>query len=641
MKEGSRSLSFVVRNGTSRPVQLSGGRVITRVVAANVVPEPIVSPKLESKLDKELTDNIPLTTEQRQKLLMDMLEKNGLRKLDSWPAAVATKARRLLMEFHHIFSLEPQEIGCTDAREHVIEILPGKDEPFKERFRRIAPHLVEEVRQHIQEMLDGGTIRPSQSQWCNAVVLARKKDGSLRFCIHFRHLNERTKKDSYPLPRTHKTMESLVSARIFSCMDLKSRFWQVKMSEESQQYTAFTVGSMGVYEFLRMPYGLCNAPAMFQRLMQNCLGELNLTFALIYLDDVIVHSHSPEDHLVRLQAVFDRFAQNGLKLKPSKCHFFKDTITYLSHDISENGMLPGNDNVRSIAKLAPPMTFTGIRRFLGTTGYFCRFIKNFAKIAKPLNDLLSCENSKLKAQPVTLTEPALQAFASLKFKCMTAPVLAFTDFECPVLLETDASNKGLGAVLSQKQDDGKFHPLAYASRGLKGGEWNYHSSKLEFLALKWAVTDQFREYLQYKPFTVKTDNNPLTYIMSTPNLDATGHRWVATLVQYDMKIEYLRGTDNKVADALSHVEAHLDPTSVEEILTRACHNDLPRAEVDSPSLVAKHEQTEREVQVALNAVTISQQAKEHKQRGHHAVCRARMQETGRPRHVPPGYRAPG
>ena len=146
------------------------------------------------------------------------------------------------------------------------------------------------------------------------------------------------------------------------------------------QYTAFTVGSMGVYEFLRMPYGLCNAPATFQMLMQNCLGELNLTFALIYLDDVIVHSRTPEDHLTRLQAVFDCFAMHGLKLKPSKCHFFKDTITYLGHEISKDGMLPGDDNVHSIAELAPPSTFTGIRRFLGATGYFRHFIKNYAKI---------------------------------------------------------------------------------------------------------------------------------------------------------------------------------------------------------------------------------------------------------------------
>ena len=190
-------------------------------------------------------------------------------------------------------------------------------------------------------MLDGDPIQPSQSPWCNAVVLVRKKDGTLRFCIDFRRLNARTKKDSYLLPKCPDTVESLVGARYFSTMDLKSGFWQVKVSEESRQYTVFTVSSMGVYEFLRMPYGLCNAPASFQRLMQNCLGELNLSFTMVYLDDVIVYSEMPEDHLTRLQAVFDCFTHHGLKLKPSKCHFFKEEISYLGHEISAKGMLPG------------------------------------------------------------------------------------------------------------------------------------------------------------------------------------------------------------------------------------------------------------------------------------------------------------
>ena len=456
-----------------------------------------------------------------------------------------------MLEFHHVFSLEPNEIGCTNATKHVIELM--KDEPFKERFRRIAPPLVDEVCQHIQEMLDGGAIRPSQSPWCNAVVLVRKKDGSLRFCIDFRRLNARTKKDAYPLPRMQETMESMVGARHFSCMDLKSGFWQVQMDEESRQYTAFTVGSMGVYEFLRMPYGLCNAPATFQRLMQNCLGELNLTYALIYLDDVIIYSKTEEEHLVRLRAVLERFMEHGLKLKPSKCNFFRTEISYLGHKVSAAGMEPGTDGLKGIVEIVPPATYTQVRKFLGATGYFRRFIKGYARIAKPLNDLLQGESSKLKSHPVGLPPDALAAFQELKIKCLTAPVLAFADFKKPFLLETDALIEGLGVVLSQKQDDGRYHPVAYASRGLKGGELKYHSSKLEFLALKWAVTEQFREYLQYQPFLVRTDNNPLTYVMTTPNLDAVRHRWVAAMAGYNFEIEYVRGMDNKVADALSRV----------------------------------------------------------------------------------------
>ena len=278
-----------------------------------------------------------------------------------------------------------------------------------------------------------------------------------------------------------ETMESMVGARFFSSMDLKSGFWQVRMLEKSRQYTAFTVGSLGVYEFLQMPYGLCNAPATFQRLMQNCLGELNLTYALVYL----VYSKMEEDHLRRLQAVFERFHEHGLKLKPSKCRFLLKQITFLGYEVSANGMTPGNLNLKGIAEMAPPADYTEVRHFLRMTGFFRRFIKNYAHIAKQLNDILEGEASKLKSEAVTLPLDALDAFERLKMCCMTAPVLAFADFEKEFQLETDASFEGLGAVLSQKQPDGKWHPVAFRSRELKGGEAKYHSSKLEFLALKW------------------------------------------------------------------------------------------------------------------------------------------------------------
>ena len=510
-----------------------------------------------------------------------------------WTPELAQKFECLLMEYHDIFSLDKNEIGCTDAAEHVIELLD--EEPFKEKFQWIAPPLLDEVQEHLQEMLDGGAIRPSQSPWCNVVVLVRKKDGGLRFCIDFWQLNARPKKDSYPLPRMQEMMESMVGGRFFSTMDLKSRFWQVKMSEKSRQYTAFTVGSMGIFEFLRMPYGLCNAPATFQRLMQNCLGELNLTYALIYLDDVIVFSQTEEEHLTRLRVVFECFWEHGLKLKPSKCHFLRKEIAFLGHKVSEEGMKPGDEGLKSIAEMAPPCNYTEIRRFLGATWFFRCFIKNYARIARPLNDLLEGEASKWKTQPVDLPPEAIEAFNLLKTKCVTTPVLAFVDFEKLFLLETDASSCGLGAVLSQKQDDGKFHLVAYASRELKGGEKKYHSSKLEFLALKWAMTDQFREYLWYRLFTVRTDNNPLTYIMTTPNLDATGHQWVAAMAAYDMTIEYLKGTDNKVADMMSRVPERLDPETVTVLLNHARNSDVPQAEADGPQLMEEHQRINEDV----------------------------------------------
>ena len=357
----------------------------------------------------------------------------------------------------------------------------------------------------------------------------------------------------------------MVGARFFSSMDLKSGFWQVRMSEKSQQYTAFMVGSLGVYEFLRMLYRLWNAPATFQRLMQNCLGELNLTYALVYLDDVIVYSNMEEDHLRRLQAVFEQFHEHGLKLKPSKCSFLCKQITFLGHEVSTDGMRPGDLNLKGIAEMAPPANYTEVWRFLGMTGFFRRFIKNYTHIAKPLHNMLEGEASKLKSKAVTLPPDALEAFEKLKMCCMTTPVLAFADFEKEFQLES--SSERLGAVLSQKQEDGKWHPIAFGSRELKGGEAKYHSSKLEFLALKWAIYKW--EYLQYRPFTVLTDNNPLTYILTTPNLDALGHRWVAALARYNMSIRYLKGSNNKVADALSWIKTRLDPDTVTELLNHA------------------------------------------------------------------------
>ena len=465
LHDGRRNVSVVLRNLTGKPVHLAAGRPVAWVVATNALPDATPSPEFLRKLGKlEPSQNPPkkLTIEERQKLLLELLRKEGrLDKFKKWPPELALKFKRMLMEHHNIFSLEPNEIGCTDMAEHVIELLDT--EPFKERFRCTAPPLVEEVQEHIQEMLDGGVIRPSQSPWCNAVVLVRKKDGGLRFCIDFHRLNSRTKKDAYPLPRMQETMESMVGTRFFSTMDLKSGFWQVKMAKDSQQYTAFMVGSMGVYKFLRMPYGLCNAPATFQRLMQNCLGELNLTYALIYLDDVIVFSWTEEEHLHRLRVVFARFLEHGLKLKPSKCHFLQDEITFLGHEISAEGIKPGTANLKAIAKMALPKTYTEIQCFTGMTGFFRWFIKGYSKIAKSLNDLLEGEANKLKAEEVELPPEALKAFEELKLRCMMAPVLVFADFKKPFQLETDTSKEGLGAVLLQESDDGQYHPVAFAS----------------------------------------------------------------------------------------------------------------------------------------------------------------------------------
>ena len=422
-------------------------------------------------------------------------------------------------------------------------------------------------------MLDAGVVRPSNIPWCNAVVLVRKKDGSLHFCIDFRRLNALTVKDSHPLPHICETLESLAGAAHYLTFDLNSGFWQVPMDKESKHYTAFTFGSMGLYECKSMPFGLCNAPPTFQRLMQNCLGELNLTYCLIYLDDVIVFSEMPEEHLQRMRVVFDHLQEHGLKLKPSKCEVFKPEINYLAHHVSQKGVLPSKKNLESIAQCPPPDTYTKVKSFVGLVGHYRCFIKGFAKIAAPLYDLTSGDNKDKKLEHVNLFPEALEAFDRLKAACLQAPILAFLDFDKPFLLETDASGKGLGAVLSQKQADGWYHPIAYASHVMNETEQRYHSNKQEFLTLKWAVTEQFHEYLSpygknRNEFVVHTDNNLLTYIFSSANLDAAGQCWVAGLASYNFSLEYQKGKDKTVADFLSQMNECLPEEEVQEYLNK-------------------------------------------------------------------------
>ena len=379
--------------------------------------------------------------------------------------------------------------------------------------------------------------------------------GGLRFCIDLRKLNNRTVKDGYSLPRIEDTLDCLHGAVWFSTLDLKSGYWQVELEEEAKPLTAFTVGPLGFWECEHMPFGLTNAPATFQRLMESCLGELHLNWCIIYLDDIIVFSRTPEEHIHRLRAVFEKLKAAGLKLKPSKCDFFKKEIKYLGHVVSEQGVSTDPDKIKAVTEWPQPTTVTEVRSFLGFVSYYRRFIPNFSKVAKPLNKLLqNLEGtpSQKKKFKVHWGPEQQEAFETLQGLCTESPVLAYADFKAPFILHTDASGEGLGAVLYQVQE-GKQRVIAYASRSLSKSERNYPVHKLEFLALKWAITDKFHEYLYGSQFQVYTDNNPLTYVLTTAKLDATGHRWVAALSNYTFSIIYKPGKGHKDADALSHI----------------------------------------------------------------------------------------
>ena len=260
-------------------------------------------------------------------------------------------------------------------------------------------------------------------------------------------------------------------------------------------------------------------------------------------------------------------------MKPSKCDVFKPEINYLAHHVSQKGVLPLKKNLESIAQCLPPDTYTKVKSVVGLVGHYRCFIKGFAKIAVPLYDLTSSNNKDKKSEHVNLPPEALEAFDHLKVACLQASILAFPDFDKPFLLEMDASGKCLGAVLSQKQADGQYHPIAYASHVMNETEQRYHSNKQEFLALKWVVTEQFHEYLSPygkngNEFVVGTDNNPLTYIFSSANLNAAGQCWVAHLTSYNFSLEYQKGKDNTMADFLSWMNKRLPEEEVQEYLNK-------------------------------------------------------------------------
>ena len=471
--------------------------------------------------------------------------------LKSWSGEQQQSAKDLLVDSADIFAKTDLDLGKCNIIKHAIKITDPQ--PFKERYRRIPPLLFDEVKKHLQEMIEVGAIRKSFSPWASAVVLVRKKDGGLRFCINLRKLNNRTIKDGYSLPRIEDTLDCLHGAVWFSTLDLKSGYWQVELEEEAKPLTAFTMGPLGFWECECMPFGLTNAPATFQKLMESCLGELHLHWCIIYLDDIIVFSRTPEEHLRSLKAVFEKLRAAGLKLKPSKCEFFKQEIKYLGHVVSKEGVSTDPDKIKSVTEWPQPTIVTEVRSFLGFVSYYRRFIPNFSKIAKPLNKLLqNLEGtpSQKKKFKVHWGPDQQEAFETLQRLCTESPILAYADFKAPFILHTDASGDGLGAVLYQVQE-GKQRVIAYASRSVTKSERNYPVHKLEFLALKWAITDKFHEYLYGSQFQVYTDNNPLTYVLTTAKLDATGHRWVAALSNYTFSILYKPGKGHKDADALS------------------------------------------------------------------------------------------
>ena len=349
----------------------------------------------------------------------------------------------LFKEYQDVFSQGEDDLGNTPLLEHAIET---HGLPLRQPYQRQNPAVCREEMMQVQQMLSSNVIHPSNSPWASPVVMVRKKDGSLRFCVDFRQLNAATVKDAHPLPRIDDLLDALHGAKWFSTLDLKSGYWQVPITEQDKAKTAFRMSSGQLFEFNQVPFGLCNVPATFSRLMDRVLAGLHWETCLFYLDDIIVFSSTWEEHLARLRELFERLRHAKLKLGAAKCTFAAKEVSYLGHRVTEEGLLPDPSLLAATRDIPPPTTATEVRSFLGLAGYYRRYVKGFAAIAAPVHALTR------KDAVFHWSEDCQAAFDQLKTRLTMSPITAFPDISQAFRLYTNASTAGLGAILAQVRD---------------------------------------------------------------------------------------------------------------------------------------------------------------------------------------------
>ena len=449
--------------------------------------------------------------------------------------------REILSNHQDVFS-KSGELGRTSVVYHDIET--GSARPIRQPARRLPHHQRAEAQKQIEEMLEKGVISPSNSPWANPVVLVKKKDGSTRFCVDYRKLNDLTYKDAYPLPRIDDSLDTLCGSKWFSSLDLASGYWQVEVNPNDKCKTACTTGT-GLYEFNVMPFGLCNAPSTFERLMERVLSGLHWQTCLVYIDDILIFAPSFEEHSKRLSEVFNRLSSAGLKLKPKKCHLYQKEVLYLGHVVSSKGVTTDPEKTRKILDWPTPSNLKEVRSFLGLCSYYRRFVKNFAHIATPLHKLTH------KDVQFKWTVECDNAFKELKNILTSADVLAYPDFSEPFILDTDASDHGIAGVLSQIQG-GQEKVIAYGSRKLSKSEKNYSVTKKELLAVVHFVK-YYKHYLYGKKFKIRTDHGSLRWLCHFKDPQGQLARWIETLAAFDYEISYRPGSQHNNADSLSRM----------------------------------------------------------------------------------------
>lgn len=477
-------------------------------------------------------------------------------------------------ELHQLIDGYSGLFGPIDDREVVetavqAEIRTSTDEPIYTKSYPYPACLREEVEKEIEKLLEEGIIRPSKSPYNSPIWVVPKKpkptgEKQYRMVVDYKRLNSVTISDTYPIPDITATLTSLGKARYFTTLDLTSGFHQIRMKPSDVPKTAFSTMN-GKYEFLRLPFGLKNAPAIFQRMIDDVLKPYIGRICYVYIDDIIVFGDSPGTHLRNLDTVLARLHEANLKVNLEKTKFMSAQVEFLGYIITPDGIRPDVKKITAIQNILPPENLKELKSFLGLTSYYRKFIRDYAKVAKPLTNLTRGANAQVRANQskkirIELDEEALGAFNDLKDLLTSADVLSFPDFGAPFNLTTDASNTAIGAVLSQGEF-GKDKPIAYISRSLNKTEENYATNEKEMLAIVWAL-DNLRSYLYgAKKIRIYTDHQPLTFALGNRNYNAKLKRWKARIEEYSCELIYKPGKSNVVADALSRLKTQINHLS--------------------------------------------------------------------------------
>ena len=446
----------------------------------------------------------------------------------------------LLDEYLDVFPDElPKDLPPERTVDHRIDLLPGSAPVSKPTYKMSLAEM-DELRRQLDDLLSRGFVRPSSSPYGSPVLFVKKKEGYLRMCVDYRALNKQTVKNTYPLPRIHELLDRLHGATVFSKIDLRSGYHQIRVHEADIYKTAFRT-RYGLYEFVVLPFGLCNAPATFMRLMNDIFRDELDHCVLIYLDDICVYSPSVDQHLRDLRTVLEKLRQHRLYAKLSKCEFLKDEILFLGHRISAKGLRMDPDKVKAILEWPDLTCVSDVLSFLGLVNYYHKYVEHLADTASPLSDLLKDEN------PFVWGPDQVQAFRKLKQAVANDPILTHFVPTDPVEVHCDASNKAVGATMVQNG-----HPVAFESRKLSASELNYPTHDKELLAIVHALT-KWRTYLHGSlvPIKIFTDHASLKCMATQPTLSHRQARWLEKLAEFDYEIDYTPGPQNIVPDALS------------------------------------------------------------------------------------------